>query len=52
MSSMKFLGEMNLGTADDGSNNHSKASSEEWKFMNFDHFSKETPHDINTALEE
>ena len=43
---------MKLETADDGSNNHSKASSEEWKFMKFDHFSKETPHDIKTALEE
>ena len=38
--SMKFIGKMNLGTADDGSNNHSKESSEEWKVMKFDHLSK------------
>ena len=31
--SIKLLGKMNLGTADDGSNNHSKESEEEWKVM-------------------
>ena len=50
--SMKLLGKMNSGTADDGSNNHSKEPEEEWKVMKFDHLSKETPHDIKTALEE
>ena len=49
---MKLLGKMKLETADDGSNNHSKESSEEWTVMKFDHLSKETPHDIRTALEE
>ena len=37
---------------DDSINNHSKALEEEWKVMKLDHFSKETPHDIRTALEE
>ena len=41
-----------LVQADDSINNHTKASSEEWKVMKFDHLSKETPHDIRTALEE
>ena len=50
--SKKLLVEMKLETDDDGSNNHSKESSEEWKFMKFDHLSKETPHVIKTALEE
>ena len=50
--SKRLLGKMKLETADDGSNNHSKALSEEWKVMKFDHLSKETPHDIKTALEE
>ena len=39
-----------LGMADDSINNHTKASSEEWKVMKFDHLSKETPHDIKYTL--
>ena len=49
---MKLIGEMNLGAADDSINNHTKVSKEEWKVMKFDHLSKETFHDIKTALEE
>ena len=41
-----------LEQANDIINNHSKVLSEEWKVMKFDHFSKETPHGIKTALEE
>ena len=41
-----------LEQAHGGSNDHSKSSDEKWKFMKFDHFSKETPHDIKTVLKE
>ena len=42
---------MKIVTADDGNNEHYKASEENWKVMKFDHFSKRpTPHDIKTAL--
>ena len=33
----------------DSIKNNSKAPKEEWRVMKFDHFSKETPHDIKTA---
>ena len=50
--SKRFLSKMKMETADDGTNNHSKSSSSEWKIMKFDHLSKETPHDIKTDPEE
>ena len=41
-----------LVQADDSIKIHNKASEEECKVMNFDHFPKETTHEIKTALEE
>ena len=43
----RFLGNMKLGTDDDGGNKNSKSSCEKWKVMKFDH-----PHEIKTDLEE
>ena len=39
----------NIGQANNGNNDNSKAPEDKWKFMNFDHFSKGTPNNIKTV---
>ena len=42
----------NLGQANNGSNDNSKAPKDKWKVMKFDHFPKGTSHNIQKALKE
>ena len=39
----------NIGQANNGNNDNYKAPEDKWKFMNFDHFSKGTPNNIQTV---